>query len=133
MVARKSGPYYKLSAFISACRSQGTVLIWPTARTEAKQYFSLFPDNLICGIIYNDKLPNFEFDNTANLQKGPPQDIGKPVDAYTFSIGNKYVYIAFYKSHKGKWIIKSFHPPKVGERTATLTHNPFSILVGDSQ
>lgn len=128
MVACINGPHYNVLEFIKACKAKDAVWVWPTARNGARDSFSLFPDSKILGLIVNDKLPDRKFDNTAPLEKGPPQDIGKPVDAYTFSIGPKYVYIAFYKNFKNKWIIKSFHPPQYGERVPELTHNPFLEL-----
>lgn len=119
MVARSQGPYYDVEKFIKACRSVKAAAVWPTARKDAKEHFDLYTDTDVLRFITDSKLPGRNFDNQAPLEKGPPQDIGLPVDAYEFQIGLKRAYIAFYKSHKGVWIIKSLHPPKY---TPVLTH-----------
>ena len=122
MVARSQGPHYDVEKFIKACRSSKTAQVWHTARSDAKANFNLYNDTDILRLIKDDKLPDKKFDNQAPLEKGPGQDIGLPVDAYQFKIGPKHAYIAFYKSHKGIWIIKSLHPPKHGENTPVLSH-----------
>lgn len=128
MVARKNGSHYDISEFIKSCGAKNLVLITTAARKDAKFHFNLYPDSRILGFIANDELLDLQFDNFNLLEKGSPQDIGKPVDAYTFCMGPKYVYIAFYKNFKDEWVIKSFHPPKFGENVPTLTHNPFGLL-----
>lgn len=129
MVARTNGPYYNLSDFITACSSLGAVIIKTDARSDAERFFNLKPDSRIFGYIANGGLHNHKHDNTRPLEKGPPQDIGKPVDGYTFEDGpSKPGYIAFYFNFKNIWVIKSLHPPEVGEKAPPLTHTPFSAL-----
>jgi hypothetical protein len=124
-VSHKVAPHYDCLAFIRACAIRGAVRITKNARQDAKNHFNLDTESRALEFIANDGLQDLQFDNTNSLDKGPGQDIGKPVDGYTFRAGAKYGYLAFYLNFKGGWIIKSFHPPRVGERTGTLTHNPF--------
>ena len=70
---------------------------------------------------------DLELDNSNQLDKSENHE---PFDAYTFSLGTKNVYLAFYQRANGLWIIKSFHPPKVGEKAPMLSHNPFGMLRG---
>lgn len=129
MVACSTGPRYDRSAFVRACSIPGGARIRKEAREDAKRYFDFETETRILGYIACGGLDDeLQHDNTAPLENGPPQDIGRPVDGYTFRMGDKYVYIAFYVNFKGLWIIKSLHPPTVGERTPSLTYKAFASL-----
>jgi hypothetical protein len=128
MVSRSAGPHYDLKVVIKSCSKIGAVRFTKAAREDAKKHFRFNTEAQLIAFIANFGLVDLKFDNSNPLEKGPEQDIGKPVDGYTFKIGNQYGYIAFYYNFKDIWIIKSFHKPEVGECASTLMHNPFAIL-----
>jgi hypothetical protein len=132
MVAKRP-PHYKLSTFLRACSLKRAANVRKLAMADAKKHFDLYPESELLKFIAKGRLENMKHDNTSTLDYDPPnnKDVGKPVDAYTFNIGPKHGYIAFYLNFSGKWIVKSFHPPVHGPNSKDnkeLTHNPFQIL-----
>lgn len=128
MIARSAGPHHDCSAFIQACALPGAVYMTKVAREDAKSHFAFQTQLEVLDFIAHGGLQEPVFDNSTPLSKGPAQDIGRLVDAYTFSYGKKTVYLAFYLNFKNIWIVKSFHPPRLGERGVALSHYPFASL-----
>lgn len=134
MVARSRDPYYELSDLVKSCAIQSRVHlrkklvnVTKKAKDDAK-YFGLEPEPRIISFVSIGVFEEIKHDNTDILDHDP--DKGTPFDAYTFRIGPKYVYLAFYKRPNGVWIIKSFHIPRFGDRVPPLTHSPFKLLEG---
>lgn len=127
MLAKQQGPYYDLSVFVKACSAKRKIVFVRRApRADAKSYFGLETEKRILGFLSQGEFVEIEHENTNTLDHDP--DKGVVFDAYTFKIGLKFVYFAFYKRSNGTWVIKSFHPPQVGEKSPPLTHTPFTIL-----
>jgi hypothetical protein len=97
------------------------------AKDDAKG-FGFETETRIINFVSIGVFEEIKHDNTDVLDHDP--DKGTPFDAYTFRIGPKYVYLAFYKRPNGVWIIKSFHIPQFGNRVLPLTHSPFKLLEG---
>lgn len=127
MVARQHGPHYKFSKFISCCKMAGKVKPTKAAREDAKEHFNLQTESELLNFLAHYEFVELELDNSEFLDKSQEHE---PFDAYTFKINEKYAYLAFYQRANGLWIIKSFHPPKVGDKAPSLSHNPFGILRG---
>lgn len=127
MVARKHGPHYKFSKFKASCKIVGKVKPTKTAREDAKLHFNLMTETELLNFLAHNDFVDLELDNSELLDKSPDHE---PFDAYTFKINQKYAYLAFYQRANGLWIIKSFHPPEVGDKAPSLSHNPFGILRG---
>ncbi len=135
MVAKKT-PHQVLTTFTRACSLKGAVIVKKVPRRDAKDHFSLYPESMLLEFIANGGLENIKPDDTSTLDYDPPNgtDVGKPVYSYTFKIGPKHGYIAFYVNSRDKWVVKSFHPPvygRHGEANKELTHNPFQKLLGE--
>ncbi len=107
-------------------------MVEKTARADAKKHFSLNTQQDILDFIAARGLESLQHDNTDPLKFGHPKNIGKMVDAYEFKISDKISrksgYIAFHLNFLDKWVIKSFHPPTIGENSAPLTYSAFSQL-----
>jgi hypothetical protein len=127
MVARPRGPCYNISDLVRDCSVPGRVIVRKTAREEAKQ-FGFETQTRIIEFVSNGVFDEIDRDNTDKLDFGP--DTGILFDAYIFRIGPKYVYFAFYKRHTGIWVIKSFHPPEIGDKAPPLFYAPFKSLEG---
>ncbi|ABQ27515.1 hypothetical protein [Geotalea uraniireducens] len=127
MVARSHGPHYNFSKFIASCKIVGKVKPNKASREDAKLHYSLMTETELLSFLAHYDFPDLELDNSEQLDKSPNHE---PFDAYTFRINDKYVYLAFYQRSNGLWIIKSFHPPKVGDKAPSLSHNPFGVLRG---
>lgn len=127
MVARSHGPHYDFSELIANCKIVGKVKPTKTAREDAKQHYSLMTETELLSFLAHYDFVDLELENSDQLDKSQHHE---PFDAYTFRINAKYVYLAFYQRANGLWIIKSFHPPKVGEKAPSLSHNPFGMLRG---
>ena len=125
MVARSSGSYYKFADFICDCEVSGRVIIRKNALQDAKQ-FGFETQSRVLDFLSSGELEDLTHDNTECLDSGT--DAGSPFDAYTFRIGPKCVYLAFYKRQNGVWVIKSFHSPDFGEKATSLSHTPFACL-----
>lgn len=127
MVARQHGPHYDFSKFISCCKVVGKVKPTKAAREDAKLHFNLLTESELLKFLACYNFDDLELDNSELLDKSQDHE---PFDAYTFRINEKFVYLAFYQRANGLWIIKSFHPPKFGDKAPSLSHNPFGKLRG---
>lgn len=127
MVARQHGPHYVFSVFISCCKIIGKVKPTKAAREDAKLHYNLLTESELLDFLAHYDFVDLELDNSEFLDKSQDHE---PFDAYTFRINEKYVYLAFYQRTNGLWIVKSFHPPKVGDKAPALSHNPFGALRG---
>lgn len=127
MVARQHGPHYDFSEFIACCKIVGKVKPTKAAREDAKLHFNLMTETELLYFLTHYDFVDLELDNSELLDKSQDHE---PFDAYTFKINEKYAYLAFYQRANGLWIIKSFHPPKVGNKAPSLSHNPFGVLRG---
>ncbi len=117
---------YDLEELIADCATN-KVSVTKQAREDAKEHYSLMDQAQILDFLSMGDFKNQELDHdsTDELDKG--NDAGTTFDAYTFRMGlKKYVYFAFYRRRNGFWIVKSFHPPQKGKRTAVLSHTPFA-------
>lgn len=126
MVARSRRLCYDFSELIADCSVPGRVFVRKKAKDHAKCHYNLETESRILGFLSLDDFPEIEHDNTDVLDEGP--DAGITFDAYTFKIGQKYVYFAFYRRPNGKWVVKSFHPPEVGDKAPSLCNNAFKLL-----
>lgn len=128
MVVRSRGPCYDISDLVKDCSTPGKVVVRKKARQDAKCY-GFETQQRIIDFVSNDVFEDLEHQNTDVLDHEP--DKGTAFDAYVFRIGPKYVYFAFFKRPNGMWVIKSFHPPQVGEHASPLSHTPFRERLKD--
>jgi hypothetical protein len=103
----------------------GRVFVKKDAREDAKNFGFLTQSNIL-SFISVGVFEDLKHENTEHLDLGP--DAGITFDAYTFRVGPKYVYFAFYKRQNSTWVIKSFHTPSHGEKAPSLSHTPFAML-----
>lgn len=127
MVAKSLGPFYKLSDFVRDCSTPGKAFVRKSAKADAKCFFDFETQERILSFLSKGDFDDIEHQNSDMLDHDP--DKGTPFDAYQFKIGPKYVYFAFYQRGNGNWVIKSFHPPHVGEKAPQLSHTPFKNVL----
>jgi len=125
MLARHHDKKYDINKLIKACKKSGKVAVRKKAQDDAK-LLGFATQSHILSFLSKGELEDLEHDNTAELNDGP--DAGTTFDAYSFRVGPKYIYIAFYQRPNGVWIVKSFHEPRVGGRAPSLSHTPFAGL-----
>ncbi|WP_281184187.1 hypothetical protein [Trichlorobacter lovleyi] len=125
MVAKSRGPCYDIAELVADCLVPGKVIVRTRARETAKEY-GFSTQARIVSFISTGAFEKLEHDNTDEIDFGT--DAGITFDAYTFKIGPKPVYIAFYKRLAGIWVVKSFHPPEKGPMAPNLTYHAFEAL-----
>jgi hypothetical protein len=103
-------PTYSLEDFIVCCdkNPEGIHMIGDTLK-DAQNIFHLNTKTAVLEFIANDGLENIIFINTKPWEKNPDPEVKIFVDAYEFMTGGILGYIAFFKTKKGEWAIKSFH------------------------
>jgi hypothetical protein len=103
-------PTYSLDDFIACCdkNPEGIHMIGDTIK-DAQNIFHLYTKPAVLKFIANNGLEKITFINTKLWEKNPDPAVKIFVDAYEFMTGGILGYIAFFKTKKGEWVIKSFH------------------------
>ena len=125
-MTRSRGNFYNIKNLVKDCKKPNRVKVMKRAKDDAKEHYGLETEARIISFIAVGEFTDILHDNTDELDHDP--DAGTTFDAYTFKIGSKSVYFAFYKRHTDIWIVKSFHPPEHGERAQPLRNSPFTLL-----
>lgn len=108
--------FYVLTDFIRSC-GVGTAeaFVLGGAVFDAKRDFNLKTMDEILAFVGNGGLENPVFVNTRPWDKNPNPAQPIMVDAYHFSAGDIYGYIAFMMGVSKKWNIKSFKEERSGD------------------
>jgi hypothetical protein len=103
-------PAYNLGDFILGCdkNPEGIHMFGDTLK-DAQNIFHLNTKSAVLEFIANNGLEDINFINTKLWEKNPDPTVKIFVDAYEFMTGGILGYIAFFKTKKGEWVIKSFH------------------------
>jgi hypothetical protein len=100
-------PTYPFEEFVLGC-AEGRAAVWDPAKQDARSFLGLMTETEIIAFVGNNGLRDPQFQDPPQPLESVPHVM---VDAYGFFSGDKWAYIAFYKSpFKEKWLIKSLKP-----------------------
>lgn len=100
-------PAYNIMEFIKACGEPNMVIVHERALNGAG-YFNIFQKERLLFFVSEDGLDCADFILKKPWENNPNKNVTIYVDSYNFFTGDKYGYIAFFKTPTGKWMIKSF-------------------------
>lgn len=100
---------YLLSDFVGACGEEPIkVFIFKGAMETAKSDFNLNTQEAVAKFVATGGLEKPQFVNTKPWENNPKPELPVMVDAYHFSSGRKFGYVAFmFQDKTQKWSIKS--------------------------
>ena len=120
-------PTYTFQEFVEACGSGvNKVFIFKGAKETAKSDFNLSTESSVLNFIATGGVESPQFVNTKPWENNPNTKTNIMVDAYHFSSGLKYGYLAFmFQPATEKWSIKSF------KKQDDPRNLPFADLLGN--
>jgi hypothetical protein len=101
-------PAYLLSDLCAGCGDGlARVVVLRGAQESARQFLGLDTARRVLEFIAAGGCEAPRFIRSAPWENNPDRTRNIMVDSYSFHSGTKYGYLAFFRGHDGRWVIKS--------------------------